>query len=101
MKTLTKTRNLKTRMLDRERANISKKHRKEETQNALTLFNQRFTKQPGRHFKPHVIINKHWMRDWMEQLNFLRVDPVILDLAENDYENMCYYADVTDADLNK
>lgn len=68
MKTLTKTRTQKVNYLAHaKRMNVSKKY-------------------PDK----MRAVNKYWMRDWMEQLNFLRIDPVALDLTESDHEYLQY-----------
>jgi hypothetical protein len=98
MTTLIKTSKAGIKIPGRRNTGKTKKLSEQEISNSiLDLFNRPVSKQVVHVVKTAgSIVNKYWMRDWMEQLNFLKADQEILVLAKHDQEDFCYYAELVE-----
>jgi len=94
MTTLTKKRNPDIKIFSYGNSSKTKNRTKEKFKNVLLIDLQSELADK----KVAVInlkLNQNWMQDWMEQLNFLRINLTVLSLLANDTDDFCYYKDTS------
>ena len=89
---LTKKRNPNLKIFSSGTISKSKNRSNEKSTDALNLQVKPAKKKAG---VVNLKLNKNWMQDWMEQLNFLRINLTVLSLLANDTDDFCYYEDTS------